>query len=383
MPILMKQVFLFDRKQIAGDKNSVIIDSLRPFLMLLVIFNHCTGEVGGVSLFSGLLQTFLGKIITLSATSCFFLISGFLFFYRIDNINKNIINGKIKKRFYTLFLPYVLWNGLGIIALIGAKALSGKLLMEKIDLMQLLTYLWCNNQWAADHSNILGWSTAMTGPVDLPLWYLRDLIVVTLFSPFIYRLVNNYSRGRLFIVIIGVLFIFNIWIQVPGFSAQAFFFWSIGAYLAINKLPIYPNCKTSSKLVGLLIVITLLPIVTGLKYKNECVVLSDIFQRVLTIVLVFVFIALSHRLSFKKQTCQWWSLLLSSTFFVYAIHAFPVLNPIAVVRYIVKYLPSCEVIAVLSYLMTPFIVYTLSVLTYAFIKKLAPKFTAVLSGGRK
>ena len=33
--------------QIAGDKNSVIIDFLRPFLMLLVIFNHCTGEVGG------------------------------------------------------------------------------------------------------------------------------------------------------------------------------------------------------------------------------------------------------------------------------------------------------------------------------------------------
>jgi hypothetical protein len=223
----------------------------------------------------------------------------------------------------------------------------------------------------------------MTGPIDLPLWYLRDLIVVTFFSPLIYRLVNNYSRGRLFIVIVGVLFIFNIWIQVPGFSAQAFFFWSIGAYLAINKLPIYFSHKTTSKLVGFLIVITLLPIVTWLKYNNECVVLSDIFQRVLTIVLVFVFIALSYRLSFKEQTCHWWSVLLSSMFFVYAVHDFPVFNPIVAVRSIMGYLPANDVIAVISYLVTPFIVYALSVLIYVIIKKFAPKVTAVLSSGRK
>ncbi len=369
--------------QIADDRNSIVIDYLRPFLMLLVIFNHCTGEVGGANLFLGYLQTILGKTITLSATSCFFFISGFLFFYRTDLVNKDLIRRKIKKRFYSLVLPYVLWNGLGIIALIGAKALSGNISNGDIVIVQLLKSFWCNNEWAIDNTNILGWSTSMTGPIDLPLWYLRDLIVVTFFSPLIYRLVNNYSRGRLFIVIVGVLFIFNIWIQVPGFSAQAFFFWSIGAYLAINKLPIYFSHKTTSKLVGFLIVITLLPIVTWLKYNNECVVLSDIFQRVLTIVLVFVFIALSYRLSFKEQTCHWWSVLLSSMFFVYAVHDFPVFNPIVAVRSIMGYLPANDVIAVISYLVTPFIVYALSVLIYVIIKKFAPKVTAVLSGGRK
>jgi len=301
----------------------------------------------------------------------------------MDNINKNIINGKIKKRFYSLVLPYVLWNGLSIIALIGAKALSGNISNGDTNLVQLLKFFWCNNQWATDHTNILGWSVAMTGPIDLPLWYLRDLIVVTFLAPLIYRLVNNYRRGCLFIVIIGVLFIFNIWIQLPGFSAQAFFFWSIGAYLAINKRLIYFNFKTPSKLVGLLIVITLLPVVTWLKYNNECVVLSDILQRVLTIILVFVFIALSHRLSLIKQICQRWSILLSSMFFVYAVHDFPVFNPIVAVRSIMNYLPSSEAIAVLSYFVSPFIVYTLSILVYAFINKLAPKLTAVLSGGRK
>lgn len=369
--------------QIAGDKNSVIIDFLRPFLMLLVIFNHCTGELGGASLFFGFLQAFLGKTITLSATSCFFLISGFLFFYRIEHVDNGVILGKIKKRAYSLMLPYIIWNGLGIVALIASKALSGNISNDDVNIVQLLKCFWCNNQWATDHTNILGWSATMTGPIDLPLWYLRDLIVVTLFSPLIYRLVNNYSRGRLFIVVIGVLFIFNIWIQVPGFSAQAFLFWSIGAYLAINKLPIYFNFKTPSKLVGLLIVIILLPVVTWLKYNNEFVVLSDILQRVLTIILVFVFIVLSHRFSLKKRTCHGWSLLLSSMFFVYAVHDFPVFNPIVAVRSIMNYLPSSEVIAVLSYLVTPFIVYALSVLIYSFINKLAPKITAALSGGRK
>ena len=332
---------------------------------------------------SGYFQTLLGKTITLSATSCFFLISGFLFFYRTDNINNNIIKGKIKKRFYTLVLPYVLWNGLGIVALIGAKALSGNISNGDINIVQLLKCFWCNNQWATDHTNILGWRVSMTGPVDLPLWYLRDLIVVTLFSPFIYRLVNNYSRGRFFIAFIGLLFIINIWIQLPGFSAQAFFFWSIGAYLAINKLPIYASFKTPSNIAVLFIVITLLSIVTWLKFNNEYIVLSDIFHRILTIILVFAFIALSHRMSVKEQTCKGWSILLSSTFFVYAVHDFPVFNPIIAVRSITNYLPTNEVIEVLNYLATPFIVYALSVLIYAFIKKLTPKLTAILSGGRK
>lgn len=44
----------------------------------------------------------------------FFLISGFLFFYRRD-FDETVYKQKLKSRFMTLFIPYVLWNMIAIV----------------------------------------------------------------------------------------------------------------------------------------------------------------------------------------------------------------------------------------------------------------------------
>ena len=48
-------------------------------------------------------------------------------------------------------------------------------------------------EWGTTRVNWLGYNLRMTGPYDLPLWFLRDLIVVIAFTPVIYYMVRKFK----------------------------------------------------------------------------------------------------------------------------------------------------------------------------------------------
>lgn len=48
-----------------------------------------------------------------------------------------------------------------------------------------------SNTWATNEVDWLGNQLRSTGPIDLPLWFVRDLIIVTLLSPAIYYYVKR------------------------------------------------------------------------------------------------------------------------------------------------------------------------------------------------
>jgi len=75
------------------------------------------------------------------------------------------------------------------------------------------------------------------GPFVLPLWFLRDLIVMAFISPIIYYLAKYAKIWGL--VVLFLFYYTNIWIEIPGYSTRffltAFFFFSIGAFFSIDK----------------------------------------------------------------------------------------------------------------------------------------------------
>lgn len=328
-----------------------------------------------------LLQTLLGKTITLSATSVFFLISGFLFFYHVDRIDNELIKGKIRKRFHSLLIPYLLWNLLAVSTILGVKYLTGTLLSEDVSVKNCIEYFWCNNQWFTDRTNILGWSAMMTGPADLPLWYLRDLIVVTLFSPILYVAIRYLKKC--FIAVLSVIYVFNLWIPISGFSVHALMFWSTGAYLSINRKPITCDMKKTPQILLYGATFILMMVVTWLKYANQYIVLSDILHRIVTLGLIVIYLNTFTILVQKKQNVAIPAVLVSSAFFVYAVHDFPVIGPIHIISRLQCFWPAKESIEALIYLIIPFIVYAVSVVIYALMLRVVPRLAILLSGGRK
>lgn len=99
-----------------NNKLFKVIELLRFPLALAVVYLHCGGTVdtapyrdGLNTNFSDLLCITVSHVITHVAVPSFFLISGYLYF-KEGKINYSLYHAKIQKRFYTLFLPYILWN---------------------------------------------------------------------------------------------------------------------------------------------------------------------------------------------------------------------------------------------------------------------------------
>ncbi len=99
---------------------SKVFDCLRFPLIIGVIFIHnftTTVTVGNVEYgvdtnlntyfyVSNLFSQILGRV----AVPLFFFMSGYLFYYKVDNFDNSVYLYKLKKRFKSLLIPYLFWN---------------------------------------------------------------------------------------------------------------------------------------------------------------------------------------------------------------------------------------------------------------------------------
>lgn len=226
------------------DIQSKAIDLLRFPLAVLVVFIHMSPQTvpmcnadyrvlsneGLYNVFALLFSNVLGGV----AVPCFYVISGYLFFYKIENFTWDAYAKKMRNRLRTLIIPYILWN------VFAALLMSGYLFMSRASVVEAQYPIswhvlidW-NDFTSSANVNWLGHQVPSTAPYDLPLWFLRDLIVVSCLSPLIYYFVK-------FTKFWGVVFLFlayisRVWLTISGFSCSAFFFFSLGTYLSINKI---------------------------------------------------------------------------------------------------------------------------------------------------
>lgn len=181
-----------------------------------------------------------GYYASLVAVPFFFFTSGYFFFHNVTEWNIQVYAKKLKKRFLTLVVPYVLWNMLSVSLVFISKGASVLLLGKPLD--SLIEYvnsfpwwkiLWNYSVWNEGSYNVLGLSTQMTGPFLLPLWFLRDLIVISfVLTPFIYYGVKYLKKY--FILVLGVLYLVNI-CTLPGIAITGIFFFAFGAYISIQN----------------------------------------------------------------------------------------------------------------------------------------------------
>lgn len=200
-----------------------IITWLRFPLIFLIIMLHCYSVQrmeGEHELYFKVVYPFalwLGE----TGVPGFFFISGFLFF-----MSKKCYTEKLRSRFHTLIIPYVLWNLLLLLLYLLTyvsgypQAINGKNISDH-SFIDYLRLFWDRGSY--DNGNFV--------PLLCPLWYIRNLFLMSIISPLLYYIIR-YVRE------VFLLFVTAWWMTTPhnAFISQTVLFFSLGAYFSIHNI---------------------------------------------------------------------------------------------------------------------------------------------------
>ena len=222
-------------------------------LVLLVVYIHCFGQPYDVNLFHfdwhnlitvdfyNLIRIAISKVLASVAVPLFFFASGYYFFSGAKKIAVSYFIQKFKKRISTLFIPYIFWIALYILLKCALLSINSsepiEAIAEFINLKGgLLSMFWGCEVWNAHIVNVFGDYAINTAPILVPLWFLRDLMVVILLTPFIYYF--SYKVPLMYVVILIIIDLLGLRAYFPIFPFYGFLFFSLGSCLSIHNISI-------------------------------------------------------------------------------------------------------------------------------------------------
>lgn len=211
---------------------------LRFPLLLLIIAIHARFAAPHSLVFD---SVFLPKFLH-TAVPFFFLISGTFLTLKLQGEEKLNYRNMLKKKIFTLLLPYVIWN-----VLYGFPHLVLPLMMKSSSFLPVAKY---------DEMNLFQIFLRTFGlngepPIDVPLWYVRNLMVFFLLAPLLIALMRRLPVW----VSLPLLVVLDIAPPITGIS-----YFMLGILLGIHKpslawvdrggllwlicIPLLPLCHT-------------------------------------------------------------------------------------------------------------------------------------------
>lgn len=334
-------------------EESNVIKTLRLPLMVMVVFIHSFLIDRTEMTMTVWIEHLFSYCIPAIAVPLFMFFSGFLFFAKCDVADASFFSLQLKKRVKTLLFPYILWNTIVILFffLIHKIApMSINVEFENIATFSPLQLLNCY------------WRGSGGFPIAYQFWFIRDLIIITLFAPLVY-VISKKVYPLYIILILNYLFTVS--------YLELGFYFSIGASCAINRYDFVKICRKvqiftkSIAFVSLLLMsldINYEPIrktyilsgggwLLSLKFLNTENAITDIFKR-----------------------------FSSASFFLFAVHGLIALM-------LCKILVRCvfcgnQWIWLLFYFANILGIVILGVSLYYLLKKISPKVLSILTGDR-
>ena len=335
---------------------------LRFPLIFLIILLHCYS----VQRLEGSHETYFKVLYPFSlwlgetGVPGFFFISGFLFF-----LSKKTYSQKLRTRVHTLLIPYLLWNLMLLILYLIAWAvgypqdINGRSLTE-YTITDYIRLFW--DRGSFDDGNFV--------PLLCPLWYIRNLFIVSILSPLFYYLIK-YAR-------VIFLMVVTIWWMMSyhnAFLPQTILFFSLGAYFSIFDInPLLMVYKQKKLFIILFFFFAIFDIVSHTTYGTPINLqihrLSLIFN--IPTLLLLADWCIEHGYNSK--------LLPNAAFIVFCVH-----YPIVVVLRkicIAQFADAPDSIHILLYFICIIIATLLSIGIYLLMDRFLPKTKKILSGNR-
>jgi succinoglycan biosynthesis protein ExoH len=214
------------------------IDLGRIVLIIGIVFLHYgmypnlqASPFGGMSITEHEVATFVNSFLLFfffSVVPLLSAISGWLFFNFLDNPEGDVaaaLGTRIRKRFFTLYLPLVTWNLLYLVLLLFVSRIApGHPLFAalNIDLDTASPRQYFDAVFALDHR-----------PIAFQFWFVRDLFLTVLLSPVLWLMIK---RAPFF----GAAALFGAWIVNYDFAIffrpDVTFFFYLGGLIRARRL---------------------------------------------------------------------------------------------------------------------------------------------------
>ncbi len=345
--------------------QSKAIDALRfPMAVAVVMLHH------GLTLMddaTGPLRTCLivfQEGLCRLAVPCFFFISGYLFFNKLQDWSWGEWTRKIKSRGRTLLVPYLLWNLIAFFAYWGFARLQG----DGISLQEhFLNNGGLRLFWGTNGDIPLGVRSA---PCDPPLWFIRDLMLFTLLTPLIH-LFLRWTRG------FGALAIAVFFLFVPGIIPEGFVFYLTGCAFQLQRKNVVETLWPRRVVFYLFSVVFLIALCT--LFDNEY------WRRLAKNLFLFcgiaaAFCATAHLL--QQDRIRVHPFLARSSFFIFAAHEILILHNFARPLAYTLLPNSGAFWPCVEFFLTPALAVGICLGLLFLMERLIPRTTALLTGNR-
>lgn len=328
----------------------------------------------------------VSSVIASIAVPLFFFISGYLFFFQ-KKFNRREYLRKLKKRAKTLLVPYLLWNFIAIIfQIVKLLPLFSSIFpganKSEIHLSLVRVFNTFFNNTLTNGIIVSPIEYTMTEiinepfPIDIPLWYIRDLMVMIIISPIIFWMTKKFQVW--YVVAFGVIWYFRDLIIPEGgyihmlFTSLLFFSW--GSFSSIMNIDFIKTMQRLKYLSILYIPIAIFDMLTLYSVYNIYIHNVGILLGIIAVINIASQLVKSGIVNTNH-------LLLSSTFFVFALHKL-IIDDIAKVVFSLLHLPDNTFVMLTLYFIIPMITIFVCVLSYKLIERRYPFLCSLLTGGR-
>ena len=340
--------------------DSDIIRYIRFPLIAWVVFLHSVLCFPGklVEIGCPISSYFIGFLTIGIRTPIFFFISGYCFFLNVKRFDISTYLGKLERRFHTLLVPYVLWNLIVIGYLVLAHCYFPNYINNGFENVSTWSFV--------DYVRSF-WNKSGGDPIAYQLWFLRDLMVICIFTPVVWFVIKKLK----WISLVAVVAFYLTNFEIPCKSALVFF--SMGAFFSINGKSFSDVLKNIYLKYGGIyfwIVLTLF----SLAFPKE-----EVLRKICILFYAAAFLLLIYYLVLKGYKMP--KLLNDSNYFVYLWHGFPVLVAKMLYRRIIC--PTTGIEYVIGSFVVWIITLSFAVLLFYLMDRFLPKTTALLIGKKR
>lgn len=376
----------------SNELTSRVISYLRFPLTVAVVFIHFSLTDGlmvhGVK--HGLgnpdwffhIVNFCSEVLARIAVPLFYMISGYLFFYRTESFNSFLYVQKLKKRARTLLVPFILWNIIAVLwqlkcLLPGLSSFYRPVEVQWSVMRILNTFLFNTGNSGIIVGPTLEADLSGSYPIDVPLWYMRDLMAVILISPLVYWVIKRLKVWP--ITIMGLAWLTSS-IYLPQGSyidmiLNALFFFSFGSFFSIHQVDFIQSFKKFKWAPVCYLIIAVADTLTrGIGY-NIYIHRAGILIGIIATVNIVAPLVAKNRVKVNMT-------LASSSFFIFASH-YLIIGDVGKFAFTMLHIPENSPVAMLAlYFSVPITVTAICLTAHMIVKRLSPKLCALLTGGR-